>query len=1063
MEEFIRILDNILIDELDYILHTEYGVDSLDKNETGDELISELEYNLNTRCGLNSYKREIWKELMSEWGWRGIIFGIGLFKLLDCAVIHLKKEDVNLLLPGFDIKNLNESKGFLLKLSDSVSNYLNNYDNQFTSIEALSNINQYSYDEDYDEFIRIEESIVDLLCAYIFSFHENIQSIFNYIGFFDQISRFSKRERLSKFLKKLNEINISKNYFSSLSTFIDTVNIFIEELSNYKFTYYDILNQPGRNQLYRDEDILRDEILVELLFLNTNLENYDNINIYVPCCDNIANISKSIEIIKLQNNACNINFYGKLNFKNSLFDTTRVIFYSFEYDNIFLSSSREIGFPFEYCSLENMDFIISDYIPKDIYDDGNFIHEFQNKLNYSSKLVMIIDKEQYSNNYINFIVLNDNLESIITFDNFFILVLNSNKSDDKKNKFLLSDYTLLDRNYINNLKQYKKKSLEKIGIYRYKMYNQYILKSFVNVEHMNNILEVCSCFSNTNFSKVILNNHAVNNVYQFENRKNWGEYYLNGSVESDGFDIDDFIELDEIDSGDLVDVDEIVELENFSDIYSDINFYLENFNFNNLIYDLKRKHYLLVKQRYVGNKHSEIIEEKLEFVPLYSLITFDINEIEDEREIRKIEKYDYCFYVKSDKILRDFLVYYLDSEKGKEEYNFLKNGFGYENLDIRYIQSQYTTRCEFLYMRIPLVDIETQKNVIKAFELNEEHYNLVKKSRDNFKSNILNYEKVLKDMENFHRMEIDTKTGEIVEMNTVKRHMFDGLLWPLSISYLNAVHGTHVSNPNEKLDFYLKLFEFLTAFIVIILISAIPEEEYENLKYGLWKGISDYRDYNVVFGTWTTLYHKLLNLYNDIDIKPKFNNILIEKFLNKDIYNIMDEARVIRNEFPGHGASIRESRAKQLVDDLKLKIDIVYDIFGYFTGFKLFYSIKVLDLLDDGSNLYEVVSLNGPCDQPIYGKVTFNKRLKKNTFYLNNSLDGDLLELNNNLILFEEVIESYLDKGQKKERATGKFNLYLFNGFSKRRNNVRVKYKCYQIETDEFRKNISFEDWDKLM
>ena len=235
----------------------------------------------------------------------------------------------------------------------------------------------------------------------------------------------------------------------------------------------DILNQPGRNQLYRDEDILRDEILVELLFLNTNLENYDNINIYVPCCDNIANISKSIEIIKLQNNVCNINFYGKLNFKNSLFDTTRVIFYSFEYDNIFLSSSKEIGFPFEYCSLENMDFIISDYIPKDIYDDGNFIHEFQNKLNYSSKLVMIIDKEQYSNNYINFIVLNDNLESIITFDNFFILVLNSNKSDDKKNKFLLSDYTLLDRNYINNLKQYKKKSLEKIGIYRDKMYNQY--------------------------------------------------------------------------------------------------------------------------------------------------------------------------------------------------------------------------------------------------------------------------------------------------------------------------------------------------------------------------------------------------------------------------------------------------------------------------------------------------------------------------------------------------------------------------------------------------------------
>ena len=118
------------------------------------------------------------------------------------------------------------------------------------------------------------------------------------------------------------------------------------------------------------------------------------------------------------------------------------------------------------------------------------------------------------------------------------------------------------------------------------------------------------------------------------------------------------------------------------------------------------------------------------------------------------------------------------------------------------------------------------------------------------------------------KMEIDINTGRIIEMSTFKRHMFDGLLWPLSISYLNAVHGTHVSNPNEKLDFYLKLFEFLTAFIDIVLISAIPEDDYNFLKEELGEGITDNYSYKATFGTWTTLYHKLLDLYDEKDIEP---------------------------------------------------------------------------------------------------------------------------------------------------------------------------------------------------
>ena len=471
------------------------------------------------------------------------------------------------------------------------------------------------------------------------------------------------------------------------------------------------------------------------------------------------------------------------------------------------------------------------------------------------------------------------------------------------------------------------------------------------------------------------------------------------------------------------------------------------------MYDKKRKPYTITKQKKLSGNKSKIVEESIKLIPLYKLITFNPLEFDDGEILeRRIELFDEIFYLKSDKFLRKFIVFYLLSGKGTEEYDFFES----ENI--------CASKKDFIYIRIPDISLETQEKIIQAYELNEEHYNLVKKSRDNFRKNILDYEKVEKDMENFNKMEIDTKTGQIVEMSTVKRHMFDGLLWPLSISYLNAVHGTHVNNPNEKLDFYLKLFEFLTAFIDIVLISAIPSEEYDDLKEELWEGVSGNNRYNASFGTWTTLYNKLLDLYVRMDMVPKFNNELIVSLLNEDIYEIMDEARLIRNEFTGHGVSITESRAKQLIDELKSKIDVVYDIFGYLTGFKLFYSVKVLELFDDGSNLYEVVSLNGPCDQPIYGKVTFKKRLKNNSLYLNNSLDGDLLELNPNLIKFKEVIEEYTDKkGQKKQRATGRFYLYLFNGFKKKKNKIQVKYKCYQIETDEISQNIPFEEWGELM
>ena len=944
-------------------------------------------------------------------------FGFGFLKLIDCALNSNNSDFFSSRLFKKDFKDSLSAdiEKVSLKL---ISEYSKNFDEHSTE----------------NEFNENEKKVYELVREYCISFKDDILYIFNHVKFPAIIAGLHQKKILSSFINRVYEIHVPEEHYSSPSNFFNSITYFLKEISkNEKYHFFTLYFEKERENC-RQDDFLR-ESLYKFLFTDIDLEQYEKINIYDPCCDNFDTLFKTSEFIKNRNKSCDIKCYGKLSAAHSIFNFTKLIMFDFLInEEIFFASTYEHGIPFENVSEKDLDFIISDYRNRNINTDIGFIHQFQEKMNYYSKLVIILNKSDFYRNYVIWMIINDNLEAIITFGDCFILIANSNKLIKRKNKFILIDTSILTNS--------EKSSSHNVS----------------------DCLDIYAQFVESDCSRIFNNEELVKGNFYNELNKYWGIYeaYPNlipeflevkSKVFQEHYPISfEDIEIVKINKETHKATVRVPEDAVFHEV-PDVDFFLKEFNFNDLMYDKKRNPSSNIKQYTIGDNKSRICEEKIEYVPLHSIITFDENKIDVlERDNRKIEKYiDSPFYIKSDNFLRKFIVYYLDSDKGKEEFNYFKNGFGYIPWD-------------FIYIRIPVVPIETQEKIIEAYELNEEHYNLVKQSRDNFLKNILDYEKVLKDMEDFNKMEIDTRTGQIIEMSTVKRHMFDGLLWPLSISYLNAVHGTHVSNPNEKLDFYLKLFEFLTAFIDIVLISSIPEEYYNNFKYELWEGISENKYYEATFGTWTIIYSKLLDFYSENSINPKFNNDLIESLLDEEIYKIMDEAREIRNEFPGHGTSIHESRAKQLIDDLKLKIDVVYDVFRYLTGFKLFYSVKVLELFEDGSNLYEVVSLNGPCDQPIYGEVTFNKRLKNNSLYLNNSFDGDLLELDKNLIIFEEVVEDYKDKkGQKKQRATGRFYLYLFNGFKKKKNKVQMRYKCYQIETDEIRKNVSFDEWKEFM
>ena len=943
-----------------------------------------------------------------------------------------------------------------------------------------------------------EKDVADFLFSYVSTMDVIFRNFFNTILEFN-IRNLQRHHVLSNLVKDLSNFNLPEENFSSPEKFFETVDSFIslcveKRLSKYK--------KDELSKFTKDEYDLK-ELLVDLLFTDINLEDYSKINIYDQFYSSKETLDKAKEFINSQNTKCHVNLYHSINigiFSNLSAQNFLTLLQSLLYEGNMRVSSKKIDAIFSNdLNAHSFDFIISDCRGNDISADDVFIHKFQDRIDKPLKLVMIIEKDQFYNKYINWMIKNDNLEALLVFDLCFILIANSNKSLKRKNRFILIDYNILNDLH-GDYKPYIHNGFFYSGIGRYS-------KRLVS-----KMLKIYNDFEDSEFSKVITNETVVKNFVYDELDKYWGDYYnnpLEKLIESDHDGNLDILEtynkkLKNVPNEVLLkskdyyeksypiinikyDSNKIVCENQFhtkrfnrrkkkllkSRRYRSIDFYLKDFNYNNLMYDKLNKPYTIYKQNKIRGNKSNIVEETFNLIPLYSLITFNPLDL-DEKEIeeRRLCVYDEIFYLKSDKFLKKFIEYYLESGKGTEDYWFFKDN------------NMNGSKKHFVYIRIPIIPLETQEKIIKAYELNEEHYNLVKQKRDNFLKDILDYDRLLKDMENFNDMEIDVKTGQIKKMSTAKRHLLDGLLWPLSISYLNAVHGTHADNPNEKLDFYLKLFEFLAAFIDIVLVSAMPKEEYEKQKQELWDGvffnatkdkqgkvISIKHKYRCLgdFGTWTTLYAKLLKCYKEQDITPTFSNELIKSFLDDDIYEIIDMAREIRNKHPGHGPGVSQSLAKNLIEDLKGKIDLVYEIFGYLNGFKFFYcEDDRCKIIDNNNFKYSVVSLNGPCDQPIYGEITFNKTLKKDTLYLSNSLNGDLLELNSNLIIFDEAIDMYeeYDKsGEKhiKTRPSGRYYLYVFNGFNKRKKKYKVNYKCHQIYTTEKLKEFSFDTWNELL
>lgn len=404
-----------------------------------------------------------------------------------------------------------------------------------------------------------------------------------------------------------------------------------------------------------------------------------------------------------------------------------------------------------------------------------------------------------------------------------------------------------------------------------------------------------------------------------------------------------------------------------------------------------------------------------------------------------IEDFEGEIYVEIDNVkdivLQEYLYEYLNSKIGMDELFYFSKGFNY--IRAHQIQS----------IKIPIPSIETQKEIVKASRNAREFFKTVDLLKKEYNSNILDY-KHISDSINQIKGDIsfDKKTNEITNLSRTWRHAYQGLIWPLAISYLSATKGGF--EIVEKKDNYLKLFEFIAAFNSIILLSGLPDDVYQNNFYKIWdaKNLDVYKN-QMTFANWVILSKNLGEVYKNNNFTSKLDEDLFEKISSERILNILFETKDYRND-EAHGSQTNSYEAKVIVDILDNYLEDIFDILDMYSNYKLVYITGAMRRTTQGFN-HRVILLNGPCAQPIYDKIIFDEPLLEKSLYLYNPKNNKKLLIKDNLMKFLPVDEN------KKRWA-----LFIYYKCDKKEFNVW--YKCFQSNEDDYKENISSFEFDIL-
>lgn len=404
----------------------------------------------------------------------------------------------------------------------------------------------------------------------------------------------------------------------------------------------------------------------------------------------------------------------------------------------------------------------------------------------------------------------------------------------------------------------------------------------------------------------------------------------------------------------------------------------------------------------------------------------------DVDEFKENEKYIQINGISKD-ILPEFLKAYLNSIIGLNEIFYFTKGDKLISID------------KVKNINVPIISKDTQKNIVKASQEANKFFKEIDLLKKEFSSNIFDYENTLNAINEFRgSFDIDDESGVVNDMPEHWWHVYQGLVWPLAISYLVTTRGKN--RGIAKLDNYLVMFEFIAAFNFIILLSALPDTVYQKFKYKIWNS-EKFKAYKTMsFGAWITLTENISEVYNEKDFPSVLDEKLVNMVTSNKIFDILNEMKEIRNN-KHHGSMYTDEEADEILKTVDEYLESTFDILEVYSEYELIYFTGNLKRKDNKYE-HEIILLNGPFEQPVYSTRLFDDVLYEKSLYLYNPNNKKRLLINDNLMKFVPT-----DKYEKH------WGLFLYSKWENESGINYAYYKCFQSKEDDLSVRInSFKD-----
>ena len=751
--------------------------------------------------------------------------------------------------------------------------------------------------------------------------------------------------------------NFERNILDDI-IFCNSFNVF-EKLDNIKLDD-SIFEDPNKFECFLSEFIIKlfgeqfdDNILFIISLFNMDLINEFKSKVFIPGNNNFSFLLYFLNTI-----------LSKKYFNYDLEVFTKGMSLSYM-EWIICSLIKQIKFVDEIDEifLNSIDLIVSNENIK----IPSILNHFKNK---NINPISLVSSLRYDEcNFENFeeILNNDNLDCVFLLkDHDPMVILNSNKPDERKNKFLI--YDGLENNHAD-------KELDLI-VDSYKLFKEgKYSKLFLN-----------ETIDNSSFK----NHFNLSNLMYDKFRKSHNINYDKNTLKK-SFDNEDI----DVCLGDIADLKAI-----------NIDCELDN-------------GILFVKDKLK-------LSNSLLMIP-----DFDLNWVYTNERIKSTNKDSknnteaLVCDLNSDNVLKEYLFYYLNSDRGISSLNYFKR------TKIRNYQE------DLKYLRIPIPDIKTQEEIVDTARQMDVFFNDIEIFKNDFNKNILNYKPTLRSLSEFTCNIKFDDLGSISDMCSNWRVVYSGILWPLAITYLYA---TKKSNKNlNKKEQYLQLFEFFAAFNVIVLLSGIPHYKQDECMNKIWKKFRGLD--NMTFGSWSFLYKELYKFYKKTEFDTDIDKTILMNISSKKYYKTFFRLTPKRNTYKGHNSMILDDNDKNLVsavEDLEVYVNNdMLEIMKEFSGLKMYYTTgdNIKKDRNKGTVKQELLVLNGPCNPQFYYEITLNieDELDSNYLYLYDPSKNSFLQINDS---FMKLI---------KDEESDEWLLYLFDGFEKgKEHKDKSKYRCHQ-------------------